>query len=496
MSDSTTIAKNTIALFIGEIIAHLLGFFITILLARYLGDAGFGVYSFAFAIAQIVMIFTDLGMSTLMIRNASRKTSLLKEYARNIFWIKVLLSLCAISGIGIVMLVIEKSSTIRLTVILATLAMILLEFSFFFRKFFNVFQHLEYEAIVKVSEKIITFILLIVLLLWKNYTVLLIISIFLIAYALTLIVALILASKLLASKSYTFELFTNKGIIDTFSKSARFYKKYKSLFLQFGMATIFSVIYFKIDTVMIFYMLISGDSAVGWYNAAYKLIDGLNFIPTLFNVAMFPAMSLLYLRNKKYLNLVFEKSVYYLLLLAIPIGFSVTLLAERVILFFYTTEYANSILALQILIWAEVFVFVNYFIGFLLNSIDRQKLFTTTIFIGLIFNVILNLLLIPIYGIYGAAFATLLTEILNFGMLYYFSMKKGYTFNILKTIYKPLVASLVVVIGIYITYFLHILLIIPTAIVLYFLALYSINGFGKNEFELFLKAVKKLRQKN
>ena len=477
MSDSAIIAKNTLAIFSGEIVAHALGFFITIILARYLGDAGFGVYSFAFAFASIIVIFSDLGISTLMVRDASRNQKLLKKYAATIFVTKGILSLLILGVVSFI--VAAEPSVETLSVFLATMAMIFLEFSFFFRKFLHVKQVMEYEAIIKVFEKLVTLALL-PFLIWYGFKIVGAVTVFLVAYALTCILSYYYA----ISKVTTF-----KPRFD--AKFAKYLFRHS---WQFWLATVFAVIYFKVDTLML--SIMTNYEYVGWYNAAYKLIEGLNFMPTLFIVAIFPAMSVLYVKNKQYLQTVFEKTIYYLLLLSIPIGVGVSLLASRFILLFYTSEYGAAIGVLQILIWAEVFVFVNYFMGFLLNSIDKQGLFTRTIFIGLIINVVLNTVLIPSYGIYGAAFATLATEIINFFQLFRYTKNSGYTFNILKTIYKPLLAALVMGIVIYFSLSLHLVLILSLAILTYFLGLFLTKSIGKNEFNLFLRAIKKLRQRN
>ncbi|MBI2546225.1 flippase [Candidatus Woesearchaeota archaeon] len=489
MSDSTTIAKNTLVLFAGELVAHALGFLITIVLARTLGDAGFGTYSFAFAIAQLGIIFTDLGMSTLMVRDASKDNKKLRYYSKNVFWLKSILSITVFVTLGFIMY--ETYKPVLVPVLLATIAMIFLELGFFFRKFFNIFQKLEYEALVKVSEKIITFLLLLLLFVFHKYTIVSVISIFVISYAITLIIVLFCVHRFISIDNLLRHTFNTVSLKDL----NKFYQTKRYIFLQFGLATVFAIIYFRIDTVMLFYMLGSGAEAVGWYNAAYKLIDGLNFIPTLFIAAIFPAMSFLYTKNNQYLQIVYQKSIYYLLLLAIPIGVGVSLLSARFILIFYGSEYLNAVFALQILIWAEVFVFVNYFTGFLLNSIEKQKLFTITVFIGLAFNVALNLFLIPIYGIYGAAAATLATEILNFIMLYIFSRNNGYSFSLIKTIYKPVAAALVMAAAIYASLSLHIIAIIPLAAAVYVAALVLLKGIGKGEFDLFLRAIAKLRKK-
>ncbi len=477
MSDASTVAKNTLVLFAGELIAHALGFVITIVLARYLGAAGFGIYSYVFAFASIVLIFSDIGTSTLMVRDASRKRILLKKYASNIIIIKLILSILLILAVFTITQFTNRTSSVSKEIYFAILAMILLEFSFFFRKYFNIIQELEYEAYIKVCEKVMTLTLILIAVFYK-LNLFFIILLFVIAYGGTFVISAYYAFRRVGALNFKFVNFI-------------FWRYLFKNSWQFWLATVFTVIYFKIDTVMLSFM--TNYAAVGWYNAAYKLIDGLNFVPTLFIVAIFPAMSFLYFKDQKRLKKIFGKYVSYLFILAIPIGIGVTLLSDRIILSFFGYQYSNAALALQILIWAEVFVFVNYFMGFLLNAIDKQRLFTLTTLVGLICNVFLNLLLIPRYGIYGAAFATLFTEILNFIQLYSYSSEYGYSFSIIQTISKPIMASIVMALVIYATLSLHVLAIISLASAAYIIMLLLLRAIGKEEFNLFLSAIKKLR---
>ncbi|TAL58325.1 MAG: hypothetical protein EPN86_00310 [Nanoarchaeota archaeon] len=88
---------------------------------------------------------------------------------------------------------------------------------------------------------------------------------------------------------------------------------------------------------------------------------------------------------------------------------------------------ANSVLSLKILFIALFFLFVNYIMGFLLNSINKGKQFTIVAGIAVIVNVVTNLIVIPKYGIVGSSFATVLTEIVNFGLLFYLIKKSGFS---------------------------------------------------------------------
>ena len=257
----------------------------------------------------------------------------------------------------------------------------------------------------------------------------------------------------------------------------------------FWFTTIFMSIYFKIDTVMLTFM--KDYAATGWYNASYKIIDTLSFLPFVVITAIFPAMSKFHKNNKMLLKILYEKSFYYLTLLALPLGLGATLLADRIILFVYKQSFINSVIVLQILVWALVLIFMNYIMGYLLNSVEKQKLFTLATGLCAVLNVVLNFILIPLYSFIGASIATVITELFNFSMLYYFTSKNGYKINILKMLLKP--ATVTALMGIFVVYFmrLHLLLLIPLSILFYFSILFLIGGIKEDDKKLLLSFVKK-----
>jgi len=95
MNTIQTIAKNTAALALSNIITSILGFFLLICLARYLGEVGFGKYSFALSFTTLFAIFADLGINNYIIRELARNKELTNEYLTNVSLIKLLLSVLA-----------------------------------------------------------------------------------------------------------------------------------------------------------------------------------------------------------------------------------------------------------------------------------------------------------------------------------------------------------------------------------------------------------------
>tara|TARA_B100000029_G_C17600504_1_gene965593 strand:- start:714 stop:2060 length:1347 start_codon:yes stop_codon:yes gene_type:complete len=202
-----------------------------------------------------------------------------------------------------------------------------------------------------------------------------------------------------------------------------FLKNILSLASPFGFAAIFYLVYLQSDLILIKYLV--GDEAVGIYNAAFIVILACYLIPgIIYQKFLLPRFHkwasydkikyLKYYQLGNGLMIVFGITMFLLLYLFIPLLHPLL----------FGKEYDESINVLYILIFCIP-------IRFLASSIE-MPLFTkgfmakkTRImgFVALI-NVILNLLLIPVYSIYGAAVSTLISEILLLA-LYSYSVSRN-----------------------------------------------------------------------
>jgi O-antigen/teichoic acid export membrane protein len=228
-----------------------------------------------------------------------------------------------------------------------------------------------------------------------------------------------------------------------------------------------------------------GDVVVGWYAASYRLIDALSFIPSVFMSVMYPVFSRYHVNSKKSLELSFEKSYRFLIIIAIPIGIGTTLLAEEIINLVYGDEYIPSVIALQILIWASVLSFINYTPATFLNSTNNQRKLMIFTSYGALLNIILNFVLIPSLSYSGAGIATVITEFVV-GILMISQIRKVQNISSLLSgiIKKSLIAGSIM--GVFIIMFKSysiFVLIIPASII-YFIVLFIVRGLEKEDLNL------------
>jgi O-antigen/teichoic acid export membrane protein len=232
-----------------------------------------------------------------------------------------------------------------------------------------------------------------------------------------------------------------------------------------------------------------GDAVVGWYAAASNLTYGLKPIPHLFMSALFPLMSYYFISSKDLLKKSYEKSFKYLFYLGLPISVGTLLLSEKIILFLYGPEFSNSIIALQILSWDILLIFLYACAAFLLISIDKQNIMALVAGSTALINVILNLLLIPQYSYIGAAIATITAE--GFLLISYLYLNVKYIHGIPfhKIIFKPMIACGVM--GLFLLQITEINLFVQIflSIIIYCFILFLLKGFTSEDISMFKRII-------
>ena len=471
MSTVRTLAKNTSVLLIANIISYLLGLFTTLYTARYLGIEGFGVLSLALSLTGIFAVFTDFGLSALTTRDVSRNKLLAKKYMGNIFIIKILLAIITFILVILVVYILGYTQSIKTIVYLITISIIFSSLTGIFNSIFQAFQKMEYISfnIILNSILMITGILTVI---HYGLGIIALSSVYFISSGLVFIITFII---------YSWKFFLPKIDIDL-----NFWKPTMNEASFFGLSSIFVVIYFYIDSVMLSVMI--GNSAVGIYNAASKLIFVLLFIPGVFVTSIFPLMSQHFESSKNLLKLEYEKSVKYLFALAVFIFVYGFIFADKIILIIYGTEYNAAILTLQVLIFVVPIIFVTSLFSNILGAMNRQKTITVVAGIIALFNIILNLFLIPKYSYLGASVVTVLTEGLGFILMYIYISKYFLRISIKDNIFKTVISGILTVL---IIYYLKIninwILTAIFGVFIYLLILYLLKIITKEDIELFKK---------
>lgn len=470
MSTIKRIAKNSSVLFIGQIVGSILSLILGIFIARKVGDANYGKYSFAIAFTTFFTIFSDLGYSTLLVREVSKNKQQASVYLSNVISIRILLSIIFFIFLVILINIMGYPQDTKNIVYLIGGSGLLTAFASIFNMIFRAFEKMEYDAFLNTLINILKVILGIGIL-YFGYGLFGLGVSFVFVGILDVIIGFIICNK--------------KFVKSTIGIDFVFWKNSIKIALPICLSSVFGLIYIRIDTVLL--SLMKGDAVVGWYNAAYSLTLGLTAVPDLLMNALLPIMAFKSTSDKKNLIKIYEKSFKYLLMLALPLAVGITILSDKIIFLFYGSEYSNSIIALKILAWDILLVFLYRCIYYLLIVIDKQNQIMTIAAITAGINIGLNLILIPFYSYIGSGIATIITEIILLILFIYISVKNDCRIPLFKISVKPIIACIIMATFIYILLDINFILLIMSSIGIYFIILYIIKGITREEINMVKK---------
>ncbi len=377
---------------LGQFIYTLLAFALIPFASRYLGEEGFGIYSLATAIGFFVSLFTDLGMSTLLTREISRRKVLAEPLFSCFLGIKSALVIITLALL-LAYLKIGGIETIAFhSIIIFSISSIISSYAQNAFSVFRAFERIQYETLGVAVDKLLSVFIGITFLV-LGYDIRIFISSFLIASIIKLFLTFILLEKKFIRIRYSFNC---KRSIPLLLSS-----------IPFGLSVLLAVCYNYLAILLLSVMTNFKD--VGWYSGSYKFLNLTTLIPQVLSAAFLPQLSVCFNSYKKLTEL-FLKGCQYLFIFSIPMIPVILLMARWIVLTFLGSKFEGSIVSLRILVFAAFAQMLNSFFVSLYAAVNKQKKILYFQIVGLLFNLVLNIILIPVISYRGAAIATIVTE--------------------------------------------------------------------------------------
>lgn len=483
-NSQSKIARNTAFLTAASVFQKILSFFYFAYVSQRLGSENVGKYVWALSFAGIFALLIEFGMGPVLTREIARDCEKAKSYLSNVLGIKLLFSVITVVGLLITVNQLGRDVVTLNLVYLATAIIILDSLTFSFYSIFRAYQKLHYEAIGIVIYQI--------LIVGAGLS-----ALFFGFYLRALVVAILVGSIFNFIYSFSLVLFKAR-IRPTFRWNKKIVKTILKIALPFAIAGIFFKINNEIDKVLLGIM--AGDRYVGWYAIASKFNISLTFIPGAFATSFFPAMSRYFITSKEKLAKTFERAMVYLMVISLPITAGSFVLADKIIMKLYGPAFQASIGAFQIIIFGLIFVFLNYPVGNFLNACNRQTLNTVNMGIATIFNVVLNILLIPKFTYIGASISALASAVLlvSLGLPWVSKITKYSKRFVFGKFLRILFASGAMGVILFILRdSTSVLILLPAGIVIYFVLLFAVKGITKEDFLTIYNSVfKKQHEEN
>lgn len=384
--------KNTSWMMVEQFCRIIAGLFVGIWVARYLGPEQFGLFSYVLAFAAIFGGIAKLGLDSILVRELVNYPEKRDTYLGTAFWLKVIGALVVMGLMAIILPVTSNDSQTNFFIFI-------IASGFMFQSFEVVAFYFQSQvmakivSICKVSQLALSSVIKIYLILAEAK---LICFVFVTAFdALSLAVSYLLAYKINQRDN-----FYNKFDLKIVTKLLK--DSWPLIF-----SAILVMIYMRIDQIMIKEML--GEHELGIYSAAITLSEAFYFIPVLITGSLFPAI--LNARNqseeiyKQRLQQLYTLMVWFAIAIALPM----TILSDWLLLLLFGQAFHEAGQVLMIHVWASIFVFLGVASGkwFIAENLQKVTLINTSV--GAILNVTLNFILMPKFGLLGAAYATVIS---------------------------------------------------------------------------------------
>lgn len=383
---------NTGWMFFGQMFSLSISFFIGAWIARYLGPDSYGVLSYAVAFVGLFGFIASLGVDGILNRELVKFPEKRNELLGTAFRLKLIggtfAFLLAVTGAFLF----QTDFLTRCLIIIFSITFIL--------QAINVVS-IYFQAEVKSK---------------KNVKVLLVATI--ISSILKVAVILLNQGVIWIMIVYVLDsLFQAIGFINSYKnnnlkiKDWRYSKSISKeilinswpLMLAYASGFIFS----KVDQIIIGKLLNNRD--VGIYAVAVRLVEIWYFIPVVICSSLFPAI----VNAKKTDFAVYKRRLNNLYFLMIIISFVITiflsLFAKPIVYLLFGNGYLESVNILRIYIWSNLGLFLGFAINQYLMSENLVKNIFFLYFLAMLINVALNILFIPIIGLAGAAWATVIS---------------------------------------------------------------------------------------
>ncbi|NTV24236.1 MAG: oligosaccharide flippase family protein, partial [Nanoarchaeota archaeon] len=201
-------------------------------------------------------------------------------------------------------------------------------------------------------------------------------------------------------------------------------KTYIKLFkygIPVTLATIFSTLVSSLDTVVLTYFRSLEEVAI--YNVAVPTVNLLRYFPKAITVLLFPMSTEMFYSHKSKLNSAIGKLYSQLLLFGVPMTLAMFLFSEELILFLFGDRFVSAAEAMMILSVGMLFGIYYMINQTIFLGINEPKTYAKLIFFELLFSGTLDVLLIPKFGVAGAAFSTAISLFLM-AIISIFTLKK------------------------------------------------------------------------
>lgn len=386
------LVANSFYVLLAEGASKLITLALFFVMVRRLGPAGYGVFTFAITLSALIMTVGHFGQDQVLTRQVAPAPARLHDYFGDTLAIKAVL---ATPTVVVALTVIALTSSPTMTQVLTWisiggLAELVTSTSL---ASYQAYERLEFAPIVRVLQ--------------RSLIVLVGIPLLLSGAGVVALAAVYTAGSCFAALLSLALLQRINPIRFNFTPST--WPRLIRLSLPVGLAGVLASALFRLDIPLLSFF--ESSAVVGEYGAAYRLLDTTLFISFAVGTAAYPLFCRLTPDSEPKVGLVFKMSMKLLLAITLPMAVAIEVLADSIVRTFFGAGYADSLGVLQLLAPTVVLFPVVLLAGYLLIGRNHAAAVTKIYAVGTAANLALNLILIPILSLYGAALNTSVCEL-------------------------------------------------------------------------------------
>lgn len=368
------------------------GVLVGIWVARYLGPQQFGIFSYVLAFVALFSSIGKLGLDSIVVRDLINEPLKTDIYLGTAFWLKFCGALISLGMVGIALLFTSNTATTNIYIWIVASGVI-----------FQAFEVIDFYFQSKVLLKFVSICRLAQLIFSSLAKIYLVISG---AELFWFVVVTCIDQITLAASLYlVYRHQKNRSFLSCFNLIIAREMLAHSWPLIFSGLVV--TLYMRIDQIMIKEIL--GEKEVGLFSAAVRLSEVWHFVPVLITQSLFPAIIGAKKISKELYILRLQRLYAFMLWFSLIIALPMIFASNWIINFLYGVEFSGAGKVLAIHIWAGIFVSLGVVSSSWLISENMQRIALYRTLAGAVTNVALNFYLIPLWGIVGAAYATVIS---------------------------------------------------------------------------------------
>lgn len=364
------------------------------LITGYLGKEGFGDYTTILAFFAFFSAIADLGISAVTVREISRDGANEKDILSRVVSLRIFTSVALFLFVPFILFFFSYPFAVKFGIWITSGAVIFSSFSLFLNGIFQKNIAMDRIAMVEFFGKLA-----------QLGAVFVVVSLDLgfLAIVSTLVVSLIFNATLAF-------ILSRKYVKFSFIIDRAFWKKFLIESLPLGGSALITFFYFKLDAILL--SVLQGSAAVGVYGVAYKVMENLTFFPAMLAGLILPLLARSVFLDKEKFRDIADTTFRVFLIIVVPIVIGGIFFSSDIISIVSGSGFEESIIVLELLLLSLGFIFFGHYFNMMLIVGNLQKKLMKTLLFVAVFNISLNLFLIPRYSYLGAAIASVLTELL------------------------------------------------------------------------------------